>query len=345
MARGKRGRPSARYSQAGRLLVLYDHLQRGDILRAEAFVDVLNVSKRTVLRDIAELREVVPGGLTPVPGPPPGWQRPASKRLWRASRPLVMGLVVGTKLMRFLSGRRLSTELRPLLSQLRAALPGLQGLELADFERCLHVVETGHKQYRSNSHALDVLGTLLDAALLRHPVRLQYLSGRQRQAHLPARMLEVQVLCVTVHRGAVYIVVDLRAGLSPHGATRILLALDRIQEARSLNTAQPLPYPRDFTPQAFFASAFGVWRGDVTHHITLHVDARYADAVRERAWHDSQQIEELPDGSLRLRLVLGTLTEVADWVLGMGEHVRVETPPDLVELVKSRLAGALARYA
>ena len=344
MPRGKVGRPAARYSQAERVLALYDRLHRGEAIYADTLAIELRVNKRTLLRDIAVLRDMVDGGLEPVAVPSPGWRLPQPKRRWRTTKQIVMGLAVGTKLMRFTSGRDFSAQLQPLLSELRHSLPELQHLEVRDLERRLHVVETGQKQYTGSPRALQILGKLADAVLLQTPVHLLYLSPQRRREQSPARALEVQVLCVTIHRGAVYIVVDVLHADGPLQGQRILLGLDRITEASVDAGAQSLPYPRDFSPPAFFATAFGVWRGEGQHHISLHVDRQYADAVRERTWHASQRLTELPDGSVRLTMQLGELAEVTDWILGMGEHVRVESPAELVERVKARLSQARAQY-
>jgi hypothetical protein len=48
------------------------------------------------------------------------------------------------------------------------------------------------------------------------------------------------------------------------------------------------------------SSPFAVWTGPASHHVQLHIDREYADAVRERTWHSTQQSEDLADGSLRL---------------------------------------------
>jgi predicted DNA-binding transcriptional regulator YafY len=302
------------------------------------------VNKRTLLRDITVLREILQGGLEPIPGPPLGWRLPEPKRHLRTNMQAVLGLVVGMKLMRFLSGRSLSAQLQPLISELRHSLPELQHLELRDLERRVHVVESGQKQYVDSPRALEVLGKMLDAVLLQQPVDLRYLSPRRKRARASPSVLMVQVLCVTIHRGAVYFVVDALSAAGPQPPRRILLGLDRITEVHARPKARQLSYPRDFDPQSFFASAFGVWTGDGKHHISLLGDSSYADAVRERTWHASQRLEELSDGSIRLSLQLGELAEVCDWILGMGEHVRVESPPELVERVKTRLGAARAQY-
>ncbi len=54
--------------------------------------------------------------------------------------------------------------------------------------------------------------------------------------------------------------------------------------------------------------------------------ARY---VREKHWHDSQQIEEQSDGWLILKFQTGGLGEVKRWVLQYGGEAEVITPESL----------------
>jgi len=77
----KRGRPAAKYSQAVRLLELYDRANRGEILRPSgALADSLCVDKRTLQRDLALLRDI--GKLQATEGSPQGWYLPKADRNW-----------------------------------------------------------------------------------------------------------------------------------------------------------------------------------------------------------------------------------------------------------------------
>ena len=51
--------------------------------------------------------------------------------------------------------------------------------------------------------------------------------------------------------------------------------------------------------------------------------------IRERQWHPSQQIEELPSGGLILRLRVGGVDEVKRWIMGYGYHAEVLQPESL----------------
>jgi proteasome accessory factor B len=62
--------------------------------------------------------------------------------------------------------------------------------------------------------------------------------------------------------------------------------------------------------------------------------AGVADRVREREWHESQEMRELSGGRLELRLRLGALAEVEQWVLGWGAAAEVLEPRALREKIR-----------
>jgi len=345
--RGRRlGRPKKKYSQAERTLQLYDRLHRGQTLRASTLARELSVDRRTLQRDLGVLSEVLQARGTPlerVADPEPGVRLPNPGKRWTTTRWQVLAVALGARLSGFLSGERFATQVAPLLSQLQASLPAAQALDVHELQRKLHVVEAGQKLYRKNPASQGCLAAMLDALLLDLPLELTYRSRSPGSAPGGTVAMRVHVRCMTAHRGAVYFVVDGLGG-ERHVGERVLLALDRVASATMDSSAQRLPSRPAFDAAAFFESAFGVWTGEETHRVRLWIDPSYAWAVQERSWHPTQTLTALPDGSLRLELVLGELREVADWVLGMGEHCRVERPPALRTLVTERLRAALGAY-
>ena len=71
------------------------------------------------------------------------------------------------------------------------------------------------------------------------------------------------------------------------------------------------------------------------------VAARY---IREKNWHESQKIEELPDGGCILELVTQSLDEMQRWVLTFGCDVTVLEPKELVQSVKVCVRKTLLLY-
>jgi proteasome accessory factor B len=344
MAQARVGRPSSEYSQAARVVALYDRLHRGQTLSVRELAEALRVSPRTLQRDLAVLREVLGRELAESETQEPGVRLANRRRLKDITKWQVMGVSLGMQMVRFLSGRSFDAQMQPLLSALRSALPAGWRDDACELEKLIYVPDAGQKLYRANEQLLGILDEMVEGLLLQQPIQLKYLSPRRKAAGSEARALRIQALCLTVHRGAAYFVVDLLQDAADSPAKRVLLALDRMSDVEVDRRAAELEYPRDFRPAEHFRTAFGVWTGSETHEIRLHIDRTYASAVRERTWHVTQRLEELPDGSLKLQMQLGSLEEVADWILGMGEHARVEAPTQLVDKVSARLEQALRQY-
>ena len=72
--------------------------------------------------------------------------------------------------------------------------------------------------------------------------------------------------------------------------------------------------------------------------------ATVAERVREREWHESQEMRELPDGGLEVRMRLGALLEVEQWVLGWGAAAEVVAPAELRASIRKTVAKLAANY-
>ncbi len=120
-------------------------------------------------------------------------------------------------------------------------------------------------------------------------------------------------------------------------------ALPRMRSARATKTK--FRKPADFSIAKVLSGSFGVFEGGRKHRIRLAFDAFAARLVSERSWHDSQRIRTAKDGSAIMELELGALEEVERWVLSWGSHVRVLAPKDLAENVKSHARRVANLYA
>ena len=75
--------------------------------------------------------------------------------------------------------------------------------------------------------------------------------------------------------------------------------------------------------------------------VALCFDAYQARWIRERSWHPSQSLEELPCGGLVLRLTVAGEGDLIRWILGYGSHVEVLEP----DWLRERVAAEAARMA
>ena len=120
-------------------------------------------------------------------------------------------------------------------------------------------------------------------------------------------------------------------------------ALPRVREPQV--TGVRFQRPADFSISRFLDSSFGVFHGTGKNLVRLHFDSFAAQLIRERVWHPSQKIKNLPNEELELHLQLGSLEEIERWILSWGEHATVLGPRRLVERMRAATQDLALRYA
>jgi predicted DNA-binding transcriptional regulator YafY len=93
--------------------------------------------------------------------------------------------------------------------------------------------------------------------------------------------------------------------------------------------------PRDFSVDRLLKGSFGVFSGGELVEMRIWFDAFAAQLVKERRWHQSQEIRELGNGEIEYRVKLSSLVEIVPWILGWGIHARALSPRSLVAQVRS----------
>lgn len=102
--------------------------------------------------------------------------------------------------------------------------------------------------------------------------------------------------------------------------------------------------PSGFSVQKLLKDSFGVIEGGKPVLVRVRFDAFSAALVRERRWHHSQQIEEMPDGGIVLKMRLGSLVEIKSWILSWGPGAEVLAPAALRKAVAEAHAAAARKY-
>lgn len=103
-------------------------------------------------------------------------------------------------------------------------------------------------------------------------------------------------------------------------------ALPRMQNTEILK----VKYKGERTnPKAYFKNAFGIFRTEKFEKIRVEVLSPMASHVKERRWHASQQIINLPSGRIEVQFQVGITPEIIQWVLSLGEFGIVHEPESL----------------
>lgn len=119
-------------------------------------------------------------------------------------------------------------------------------------------------------------------------------------------------------------------------------AVDRIRKFDV--TQEEYKVPPDFDIKDYLAGTWGIEHGTEPQAVRLQFAPEQARWVRERVWHPSQRLEDLPDGSLLMTVTVSGLGEVKRWLLQFGAGVRVLEPEALRQEVVREVRGMVNLY-
>jgi predicted DNA-binding transcriptional regulator YafY len=101
----------------------------------------------------------------------------------------------------------------------------------------------------------------------------------------------------------------------------------------------------DFNPKHLLNGSLGIFIGRESHAIRIRFDSFASQLVRERQWHETQVIKELPGEELELTMKLNSLFEVERWVLSWGPHAEVMEPTQLRDQIRAKAEAMVAAYS
>lgn len=314
-----------------RMLRIHEELRRGALINCTKLVRMLEVSRKTIVRDLAFMRDRLD---LPI-------EYDAHIQAYRYTHPVnafptvqvtegeLLALLVARRALEQYQGTPFHRQLEIAFEKLAGGLKDRISFSPADELRAVSFKNIGL------GRADLVVFNALSAAVLRQQ-EVDFLYRKPGDTAASRRQVQPYHLS---HRENLWYLVGLdleRRGLRT-------FALPRIKEVKV--TAKTFVRPADFSPEQFFSSALGVLGGAGDFRVRVRFDRAVADRVRERVWHESQVMRELPDGGLELALRLGALAEVETWILRWGQHAEVLAPAELRRRVKEIVAQLSAMYA
>jgi predicted DNA-binding transcriptional regulator YafY len=290
------------------------------------------VTERTIRRDIEALQEA---------GFPLYDDREDGRRVWRLvegykqkltqsfSLAELAALYFGKNLLSYLGGAPFAQDLESAFAKIREALPARSLPYLARVQDLFAARPEPRKDY---SRKKDVIAGLVDATLHERQVKVAYYSFNSRKT----KAYTLDPYRLVYYHGGLY----LYARAHEHGEVRTF-AVERIERIEVLEAT--FEVPKGFNVSEYARGAFGIAGGPAVA-VVLEVDAAVAAYVRERVWHESQELEERPDGSLVLRMKVTSGFELKSWIKGFLPHVRVVEPATLRQELSTEIEEARAFY-
>ncbi len=103
------------------------------------------------------------------------------------------------------------------------------------------------------------------------------------------------------------------------------------------------PDPK-FDPATYFGNAWQMIRGNRRRHVRIRFSPKVARNVEEVLWHPTQQTQSLDDQSMLYEVDVDGVEEIAWWVLGYGKEAVVEAPAELRKIVREHTRAMAAVY-
>jgi predicted DNA-binding transcriptional regulator YafY len=120
-----------------------------------------------------------------------------------------------------------------------------------------------------------------------------------------------------------------------------IFAMDRILNFEP--TDETFEMPENFNIDDFMKSSFGVFQGEPVR-VRIRFAADIADYIREKVWHENQQIESQNDGSIIFEAEVAGIEEIKYWILKWGAKARVLEPASLRDAIRAEAEALVANY-
>jgi proteasome accessory factor B len=230
----------------------------------------------------------------------------------------LFALLVAEKALQQYRGTTFEKPLVSAFKKMAAALPDTVSLGIADWEQTI--------SFRTRAEPilnLEVFDALAKATAGRRQLELSYRKPGQREVE--SRVVDPYHLGNINGEWFLFGWCHLREDIRTFSPARI---------SKVVETGKSFERPQKFSLEKRLRDSFGVVTGTGTFDVVIRFGELVADYIREKRWHESQELVELPQGGVELRLKLSSLAEVERWVLGWGGNALVVQPPELAASVK-----------
>ncbi|MEO8483243.1 MAG: transcriptional regulator [Acidobacteriota bacterium] len=243
----------------------------------------------------------------------------------------VAALYLSRTVVEGLSGWPLADELRAAFAKIEQALNPRMREFLSTLPEVISAKTGPRADSRSAAGLVGVTRRLFEAARDRRIVEMRYFSAASNRS----KSYTVQPYRLALAQGGLYLI----AWVPAYDEFRTFAA-ERIE--RLSVTEEAFKKTRDL-PADLFRSSMGVFWGE-PERIEILFAPRVAMVVRGRVWHESQVLEDQPDGSVKMTLDVSNDSALRNWLLGFGASARVLRPETLARSIADECRQAAAQY-
>ena len=309
------------------MLRIHQLIQAGSFPNGSALAREAEVSTKTIQRDIEFMRDRLNLPVEFDFGKN-GWHYTGEVSAFptmQITEGEIFALVVAEKALQQYRGTSFEKPLLSAIRKMEQALPDTISLNLADIGQTI--------SFRTRAEPildLKIFDALAKAVAQRQQLALHYRKPVQAKAE--PRLVDPYHLA---NINGEWFLFD-----HDHARKDIRTFVPaRIQSVKP--TGKTFERTQKFSLEKRLRDSFGVHSGEGEYEVVIRFNPRAADYVREKKWHQSQQLRELKGGGVELKLKLSSLPEIERWVLSWGGDAKVLKPRELAEAVRKSARAIL----
>jgi proteasome accessory factor B len=303
-----------------RMMRIHQEIQSGSYPNASTLATELEVSTKSIGRDIEFMRDRLQLPIA-YHGARFGYhytEEVSSFPTLQITEGELFALLVAEKALQQYRGTNFEKPLLSAFKKMAASLPDTISLNLADWGQTI--------SFRTSAEPilkLEIFDALAKATAQHHQIELAYRKPGSKQTE--PRLIDPYHLANVNGEWFLFAFDHLRKDIRT-------FVPSRIEAVRRTGTT--FARPQKFSLEKTLRDSFGVHSGKGEFNVVLRFNAFAAGYIREKKWHDSQQLRERPRGGVELRLKLSSLVEIERWVLSWGGNAVVVQPPELAAAVR-----------
>ena len=303
-----------------RMLRIHQALQSGEFPNASTLAREIEVATKTIHRDIEFMRDRLnlPIEFNPARNGYFYNGEVSAFPTLQITEGELFALIVAEKALQQYRGTSFEKPLLSAIKKMEQSLPDTISLNLADIEQTI--------SFRTRVEPildLKIFDTLAKAAAHRQQIELAYRKPGQKETE--PRVVDPYHLANINGEWYLFAYDHARKDIRTFVPARV-------QSVKL--TGKTFERPQKFSLEKRLRDSFGVHSGKGEYEVVIRFNSRAADYIREKKWHESQQLRELKGGGVELRMKLSSLMEIERWVLSWGGNAVVVKPRELVETVR-----------
>lgn len=310
-----------------RMMQIHSAISSGNYPNAQSLAGELEVTWRTVMRDLEFMRERLDLPIGYDAGHRGFYytKEVSAFPAFQITEGELFALLVAEKAMEQYRGTSFEKPLVSAFKKVAESLPDVISFNLSEWE--------GAVSFRTSAQPilnLEVFDLLARATAKRERLKLHYQKPGARKTEV--REIDPYHLANVNGEWFLFAWDHLRKAIRTFAPARV----KKIERTGTHFKRDP-----KFSVEKELRASFGVHSGSSVYKVVIRFTELVADYIREKKWHPSQRLRDLPDGGVELRMTLSSLVEVSRWILGWGGNAVAVEPAELVQNIRDSASRIL----